>query len=176
MNALVRSTDTAVVVENGDTQLSAQCLTFAVARDTYALAIDRIREIIEFGQLTTVPCMPPFIRGVLNLRGAVVPVIDLASRFGEALSEVGRRTCIVIVELEAGNGPQVVGLMVDAVHEVVDIGASDIGPTPAFGTRVQSQFIAGMARRNDRFIVLLDATRVLSIDEIEGIGAVAASS
>ncbi|HEX5755724.1 MAG TPA: chemotaxis protein CheW [Arenimonas sp.] len=162
MNALVRA-DTEHAVERDAAQ---QFLSFALGGETYALAIARIKEIIEYQRPTTVPCMPCFVRGVINLRGAVVPVIDLGARFGGAPSEVTRRSCVVILELQHGEALQTLGLMVDAVHEVVEFATSDIGPPPPFGTRIRADFIAGMARRAERLMVVLDASRVLSLDEL----------
>ncbi|HSW03988.1 chemotaxis protein CheW [Aquabacterium sp.] len=145
----------------------SQYLTFTLGAEMFAIGILHIKEIIEYGQLTAVPMMPGFIRGVINLRGAVVPVIDLASRFGGTPSHITRRTCIVIVELQLGDGEtRVLGVVVDAVSAVLDIASSDIEPAPAFGTRIRTDFIAGMAKVNSRFVILLDVDRVLSMDEM----------
>lgn len=167
MNALV-GTEAA---SRSDGDALQQLLSFALGGETYALAIARIKEIIEYQRPTTVPCMPSFIRGVINLRGAVVPVIDLGARFGGMPSEVTRRSCVVILELQHGESSQTLGLMVDAVHEVVEFAPADIGPPPPFGVRIRADFIAGMARRDDRFLVVLDATRVLSLDELAQLDA-----
>ena len=146
-----------------------QYLTFMLGGEVFAIGILRIKEIIEWGEITDVPMMPEFIRGVINLRGRVVPVVDLAARFGRGVTEVARRTCIVIVETlaeDATEGHQDIGIMVDAVNEVVEIAATDIEPAPSFGARIRPEFISGMAKRKDRFIVVLDVSRVLSIDEM----------
>ena len=146
----------------------------------FAVGILHIKEIIEYGTPTTVPMMPGFIRGVINLRGAVVPVVDLASRFGGAPSDVTRRTCIVIVELAAEDGEtRVLGVVVDAVSAVLEIAAADIEPAPSFGTRIRTDFIAGMAKVNGRFVILLDVDRVLSMEEmavLAGVGGETAAS
>jgi len=144
-----------------------QFLTFLLDREPYAIGILVIKEIIEYGNLTPVPLMPEFIRGVLNLRGSVVPVIDLAARFGRAGAEVGRRTCIVIIEMENDGETQDVGVIVDAVNEVLDIPAGAIQPPPAFGAKIRVDFISGMVELDGRFIIILDVNRVLSIDEME---------
>lgn len=144
-----------------------QFLTFLLDKEPYAIGILVIKEIIEYGNLTAVPLMPEFIRGVLNLRGAVVPVIDLAARFGRAPSTTGRRTCIVIIEMEHEGETQDVGVIVDTVNEVLDIPASAIQPAPAFGTKIRADFINGMVELDGRFIIVLDVNRVLSIDEME---------
>ena len=155
-------------------------LAFRLAGEVYAIDILRIREIIEYTPPTTVPMMPSSLRGVINLRGAVVPVIDLAVRFGREATGVGKRTCFVIVEVEAHEGTSsgaegathVLGLMVDGVNAVMEIGAVDIEPPPSFGTRVNAEFIAGMARVDGRFVIILDIARVLSIDELAAIQSV----
>lgn len=143
-----------------------QYLTFSLGEEMFAIGILAIREIIEYGQVTEVPMTPPFIRGVLNLRGAVVPVIDLAVRFGRTPRENTRRTCIVIVEQEGEHGRQDMGVVVDAVSEVLEIPAAEIEPPPEFGSRIRLDFIAGMGKVNGRFVVILDSTRVLSVEEV----------
>ncbi len=144
----------------------AQYLTFMLAGEVFAIGILAIKEIIEYRGLTEVPMMPPSVRGVINLRGAVVPVMDLLARFGRPSSEVTKRTCIVIVEVEAAQERHVIGVVVDAVNEVLDIPASEIEPPPAFGARIRSDFIQGMGKVRDKFVILLDANHVLSLDEI----------
>ncbi|MBV2235457.1 MAG: chemotaxis protein CheW [Sterolibacterium sp.] len=143
-----------------------QYLTFNLGGEMYALGILNIKEIIEFGQLTEVPMMPSFMRGVINLRGAVVPVIDLAARFSNTPSTIQRRTCIVIVEIPQDDGHQDIGILVDAVSEVLEIPASEIEPAPTFGARIRSDFIAGMGKIDGRFVIILEIRRVLSIDDL----------
>jgi len=143
-----------------------QYLTFLLGDEMFAIGILSIREIIEYGFVTEVPMTPPFIRGVLNLRGAVVPVVDLAVRFGRPAREGTKRTCIVIVEIESAQGSQAMGVVVDAVNEVLDIPGSEIEPPPEFGARIRNDFIQGMGKINGKFVVILDANRILSIDEI----------
>lgn len=144
---------------------SAQYLTFMLAGEVFAIGILAIKEIIEYRGLTEVPMMPACVRGVINLRGAVVPVVDLLARFGRTPSAVGKRTCIVIVEVEAAQERHVIGVVVDAVNEVLEIPAAEIEPPPAFGARIRSDFIQGMGKVRDKFVILLDADQVLSIDE-----------
>ncbi|MDD5249759.1 MAG: chemotaxis protein CheW [Rhodocyclaceae bacterium] len=143
-----------------------QYLTFLLGQEMFAIGILSIREIIEYGYLTEVPMTPPFIRGVINLRGAVVPVVDLAVRFGRSAQKNTKRTCIVIVEVEAAQCGQEMGIVVDAVSEVLEIPGSDIEPPPEFGTRIRSDFIKGMGKIGGRFVVLLDVDRVLLVDEV----------
>ncbi len=152
---------------------AALYLAFRLGDEVYAIEILRIREIVEYNPPTGVPMMPPSVRGVINLRGAVVPVIDLAIRFGRLATGVGKRTCIVIVETEHAGATQVLGLLVDGVNAVMEIGDDSIEPAPTFGVRVNTEFIVGMARINDRFVIILDISRVLSIEEMAAIGSVA---
>jgi purine-binding chemotaxis protein CheW len=151
-----------------DTQSAdaSQYLTFMLGGEVFAIGILAIKEIIEYHSLTTVPMMPGFIRGVINLRGAVVPVMDLAARFGRAASETTRRTCIVIVEIEGEAGRQDVGVIVDAVNEVMEIPASEIEPAPAFGAKIRTDFIHGMGKVAGKFVIILDTDHVLSVDEM----------
>jgi purine-binding chemotaxis protein CheW len=132
----------------------------------FAMDILGIKEIIEYSALTEVPMMPASVRGVINLRGAVVPVVDLAVRFGRPSSPVTKRTCIVIVETSLNDMRQDVGVVVDAVNEVLDIPPQQIEPPPTFGTRIRTDFIQGMGNVNSRFVILLDVKQVLSLDEL----------
>ncbi len=160
MNAPVTSVTPAAVAE------PRQYLTFTLGGEMFAVETLSVKEIIEYGQITAVPMMPPSIRGVINLRGAVVPVIDLKARFGAPATEVTRRTCIVIIELGAEDEHQVIGIVVDTVSEVLEIPASEIEPQPAFGARIRADFISGMGKIAGHFVILLDMGRVLSVDEL----------
>jgi purine-binding chemotaxis protein CheW len=152
-----------------ETEARTQCLTFQLGNELFAVGILNVREIIEYGHLTVVPMMPDSVRGVINLRGAVVPVIDLRRRFGHGLTEIGRRTCIVIVETPAAEETQVVGIMVDAVNEVLDIPDTQIEPPPAFGTHLRTDFIRGMAKMDKGFILVLDLNHVLAEDNLHAL-------
>jgi purine-binding chemotaxis protein CheW len=154
----------------------AQYLTFMLAGETFAIGILAIKEIIEYGSLTEVPMMPACVRGVINLRGAVVPVMDLLARFGRTPSAVSKRTCIVIVELQAGDERQVVGVVVDAVNEVLDIAPADIEPPPAFGARIRTDFIQGMGKVRGKFVILLNVDHVLSMDDMLALSAAGATA
>lgn len=143
-----------------------QYLTFYVAGEEYAVTILKVTEIIECVSLTHVPGVPSWIRGVLNLRGAVVPVVDLAVKFGLAPTELTRRTCVVMVELRHDGERLVLGVMADSVHQVVELGAGQIQPPPSFGPKVRVDCIEGMGTSGDGFVVLLDIDRVLSSTEI----------
>ncbi len=142
-----------------------QYLTFTLGGEAFAIGILAIKEIIEYRPPTAVPMAPPAVCGVINLRGAVVPVMDPRVRFGQTPSSVGKRTCIVIVEVAQHEERQVVGVLVDAVNEVLEIPAADIEPPPSFGARIRVDFIAGIGKVRGNFVVLLDADRVLAGDE-----------
>lgn len=164
---MTRST-TAVATTNTASVGNEQYLTFMLAGEPFALRIMNIREIIQYGEITEVPMMPKFVRGVINLRGKVVPVVDLAARFNRGATTVSRRTSIIIIELEQEDGEeaQSIGIVVDAVNEVVDIAGGDIEPPPTFGAKIRPDFISGMAKKDGRFIIVLNLDQVLSLDEM----------
>ena len=164
MGAIARVEQQAV--QGAGEEGQSQYLTFQLGGEMFAIPILNIKEIIEYGQLTTVPMMPEFIRGVINLRGAVVPVVDLSARFGRKGTDVTRRTCIVIIEVESGAERQDVGVMVDSVNEVLEIPGNQIEPSPSFGARIRTEFIHGMGKVNGKFVIILDVDRVLSVDEM----------
>ncbi|MCE4557769.1 chemotaxis protein CheW [Roseateles cellulosilyticus] len=147
-----------------------QFLTFMLGGEMFAIGILAIKEIIEYQSLTEVPMMPASVRGVINLRGAVVPVMDLLARFGRPSSDITKRSCIVIVEVQVRDGErvenQVVGIIVDSVSEVLDIAPADIEPPPSFGTRIRGDFIQGMGKVKGKFVILLDLNQVLALDEL----------
>lgn len=143
-----------------------QYLTFNIGHEHYGLELSQTREIIEYSGITEVPLMPNFLRGVINLRGEVVPVIDLAVRLGRKPIEVQKRTCIIVVELENNDQNHVLGLLADAVSEVIEMDDENIEDAPSFGANIRADFIQGIANRDDEFIVLLDANSALSIREL----------
>jgi purine-binding chemotaxis protein CheW len=138
-----------------------------LAGEIYAIGILAIKEIIEYTALTSVPMMPAYLRGVINLRGAVVPVTDLAVRFGKSPSSITKRTCIVIIEIETEGQRHDVGVMVDVVNAVLEIPAGEIEPAPAFGAQMRADFIAGMAKVDGKFVILLDVDHILAFEEIQ---------
>lgn len=145
---------------------SKQYLCLAVGQEIYAIGIDMVREILEVGRMTPLPLTPEFVRGVMNLRGAVVPVIDLKARFGAEQAVIGRRSSVVIVETDHKDqdGPLVVGVLVDGVSEVLEIALHDIEPVPALGTRIPREFLQGMAKAKGTILSILDADRILERD------------
>jgi len=147
----------------------AQYLGFSLAGETYAIELLRIREIIEHVPITRVPGMPPVVLGVINLRGRVVPVVDLAVKMGLGARPITRWTCFVIVEALLDGERTTLGLLADSVSEVLDLGPDDIEPPPAFGTRAPVDYLRGLGRQEQRFILLLDLDRVLSAEELLGL-------
>ncbi len=145
---------------------SAQFLTFSLGEEVFAMDIRTVREIIQHGHMTTVPLMPDFVRGVINLRGAVVPVIDLHARFGRPPARVGHKTCIVIFDALRDGERIELGLMVDAVSEVITLDGSQVEPPPRFGSTVRREFIAGMGKLGERFVVILEPARAFDVAEM----------
>jgi len=147
-----------------------QFLTFGLNDEVYGIGILHIHEIIEYGDLTVVPMMPEFISGVINLRGNVVPVINLALRFDQQPREIDKRSGIIVVEIETGEDSIVeAGIIVDNVNAVIELDADEIAPAPTFGTRIRTDFIQGMGRINDQLMILLDINHILAISEISAI-------
>ena len=169
MNALVK-TDNKPVLQH------KQYLTFLLSGEMFSISILCIKEIIWYANLTEVPMMPACIRGVINLRGAVVPVMDLSTRFGKPPTAVTKSTCIIIIEVqtETEGETQSMGVVVDAVQAVLEIDASEIEPPPTFGAKIRSDFIEGIGKVNGKFVILLNVNRVLSNEEIGAMGRVAA--
>ena len=171
MGAIVRSARQAapVVAQHSQTQY----LTFQVGSEVVAIAILGIREILEYRGLTTVPMMPSFIRGVINLRGRVVPVVDLAARIGRQPGAVTKRTCIVILEVRGEGQQQDIGLVVDMVNAVLEIPDAEIEPAPSFGARIRADFITGMGKVAGKFVIVLNVDKVLSVEELSSLGQLA---
>jgi purine-binding chemotaxis protein CheW len=163
MGSLVKKDEQAGMAISQDQQ---QYLTFMLGGEVFAIGILAIKEIIEYGNLTEVPMMPDYIRGVINLRGSVVPVVDLSARFGRKNTELTRRTCIVIIEVASDQEKQVIGVVVDAVNEVLEIQADQIEPPPAFGAKIRTDFIRGMGKVEGKFVIILNVDNVLSIDDL----------
>jgi len=160
----------AVQIEHG------QYLTFLVGQEKLGIGIHDVKEIIEICSITRVPMTPDYIRGVINLRGNVVPVIDLSARLGHQTSEFGKRSCIVLVEIVSGNETQHIGMLVDQVDEILEIPESDLQSAPEFGADIRVDFIQAMGRVGDDFVVLLEIARVLSVSELSQVTQVLKSS
>jgi len=147
-------------------QTVQQYLTFMIGGEEYAVSLLKVREIIEYDVVTEIPTTPPWVRGVINLRGYVVPVIDLAVKFRLAPSVAGKLTCIVITEVECDGEATVMGVMADSVRQVIDLKPEDIEASPSFGTSVKVDYLLGMARSGKKFCLLLDTDKVLSSEEL----------
>ncbi|MDY7578088.1 chemotaxis protein CheW [Herbaspirillum sp. RTI4] len=143
-----------------------QYLTFSLGKEVFALEISSIKEILRNVQLATVPLMPAHMRGVINLRGAVVPVIDLAVLFGRDALEVSKRTSVIVLEITDAGDVLDIGIMVDAVSAVIEIGAELIEPAPGFGTPVRAEFIDGLGKLEDGFVIILNAERTFSLHQM----------
>ena len=149
------------------TDTRQQYLTFTLGEALFAVGTLNVREIIEYGHLTPVPLMPPSILGVINLRGGVVPILDLRQRFDQGATQVSRRSCIVILEVQRSGIDQVIGIVVEAVNAVLEIPEQDIEPPPSFGSQIPTDFLIGMGKLDTRLVVLLDIGRVLSLDDLQ---------
>jgi len=145
---------------------SDQHLTFVLSDEEFAIPVMTIKEIIQYGHLTNVPMVPDFIQGVVNLRGNVVPVISLSSKFGLNVKEVDKRTCIIIMDANIDGEAIVMGIVVDKVLQVIEIPEDSIEPPPTLGATIRTDFIKGMGKLDDNFIIILDIVQVLSEDEI----------
>jgi purine-binding chemotaxis protein CheW len=143
-----------------------QYLTFRLDNEVFALDISKVREVLDFTSITRVPRMPELMRGVIDLRGSVVPVIDLRLTFGMSQTERTVTTCIIIAEVTVDNETAVLGALADSVQEVLDLGPDHIEPAPKIGTRLNTEFIKGMGRQNDQFVIILDIDKVLTSDEL----------
>src|SRR3989339_2154256 len=152
---------TAIQSVDHSADIEGKYLTFTLANEDFGIGILKIKEIIGMMPITKVPRCPEFVKGVINLRGKVIPVMDLRMRFNVDAAEFTERTCIVVVEVDSGSGTLVVGLIVDSVSEVLNIKSEDIEETPGFGTKVNTDYILGMAKLSGGVKILLDIDRVL---------------
>ena len=180
MNALVKTPGRMLAVKAGPQAPveQKQYLTFLLGGERFSIGILCIKEIIWYANLTEVPMMPACIRGVINLRGAVVPVMDLSNRFGKASTPVIKSSCIVIVEVPtAMEGEHLnMGVVVDSVQAVLEIPTTEIEPAPSFGAKIRPDFIEGIAKVNGKFVILLNVNRVLSMEEVGQMGQVVANT
>jgi purine-binding chemotaxis protein CheW len=143
-----------------------QYLTFKLDAEVFALDISKVREVLDFTTVTKVPRTPDFMRGVINLRGSVVPVVDLRLKFGMSKTEKTVNTCIIIVEVTLDGETTVLGALADSVQEVMDLGPDQIEPAPKIGTRLKTEFIRGMGKRDNKFVIILDIDKIFSTDEL----------
>ena len=155
------------------TARAGKYLTFKLGVEEYGLEILKVQEIIKMMDITRVPRTPTFVRGVINLRGKVIPVVDLRLKFGMESRETTDKTCVIVVQVSNANGAVTMGTIVDEVSEVLDINGEQIEPAPEFGTSVNTDFILGMGKVAKKVIMLLDIDKVLSSGEIEAVAKVA---
>ena len=153
-------------IKEQETAVQQQYLTFFLADEEYAVNIQKVKEIIEYSSVTKVPKVPQWIRGVINLRGNVVPVVDLAVRFDLDERPTTKTTCIVIVEVQQETENTVMGVIADAVNQVIELNPGEIEEPPAFGTRVRLEYLAGMGKLGKKFALILNIDRVLSAAEL----------
>jgi purine-binding chemotaxis protein CheW len=153
-------------------ETSAQYLTFGIGEKIFAVGILKVNEIIEVSRVTALPMMPEFVRGVINLRGEAVPVVDLAARIAERATEINKRSCIVLVDVQDDDDEEghAVGMLVDGVREIVEISESALQPAPDLGEDFSSEFVVGMGRVGEGFVVLLDVNHMLSTEQVKQLG------
>ncbi len=150
---------------------TTQYLTYKLGEEIYALDISKVREVLDFTSATKVPRTPDFMRGVINLRGSVVPVVDLRLKFGMKATEKTVNTCVIITEVTVDGDTTILGALADSVQEVIDLTQEDISAPPRIGTKLRTEFIRGMGKRDDKFIIILDIDKVFSTDELALTGA-----
>jgi purine-binding chemotaxis protein CheW len=144
-----------------------QYLTFKLEGEVFALDVVKVREILDYTNITKVPQTPEFMKGVINLRGSVVPVVDMRLKFGIAPQQKTVDTCIIVVEIAIDNEATILGALVDSVQEVFELEPAQIEPAPRIGTKLKTEFILGMGKRDDQFVIILDIDRVFSLEDLE---------
>ncbi|SDU03340.1 chemotaxis protein CheW [Desulfobacula phenolica] len=167
MTTLLKKMDQAIKTTTIQT---GKYLTFILQKEEYGIGILKVKEIIGMMPITSVPKTPEFVKGVVNLRGKVIPVIDLRVKFSMESIDYSERTCIIVVEVDSESGTILIGIVVDAVSEVLNIKEQEIEETPAFGTRLNTEYILGMAKMEGGVKILLDIDKVLNPQEIQGLG------
>ena len=145
---------------------TTQYLTFKLAEEVFALDISKVREVLDFTAITKVPRTPEFMRGVINLRGNVVPVVDMRLKFGMTMTEKTVNTCIIIVEIDLDGDTTILGALADSVQEVIDLEPDKIEPAPKIGTRLRTEFIRGMGKKDDNFIMILNIDELFSSEDL----------
>lgn len=147
-------------------------VTFKLEGETYALPISKVREVLEFNSVTKVPQMPPFVRGMINLRGNVLPVVDLRIKFAMGRTEGTVETRVIVVDLTVDGEPTLLGALADSVEDVIDLAPGEIGPPPKIGARLRTEFIRGIGHRDGDFVILLDIEQVFTVEELSQVGQV----
>jgi len=155
---------------------AVQYLTFKLDGESFATEISKVREVLEYTQVTPVPRSPEFMQGVINLRGSVVPVVDLRLQFGMSAAEQTVDTCIIIIEVNIEGTSTVLGALADSVQEVIDLKPEQLEPSPSFGTRIDNDFVQHMGKLEDRFVIVLDMNKVFSLEQINKVEKTSAES
>jgi purine-binding chemotaxis protein CheW len=148
---------------------AAQYLTFKLSDEIFAVEVSKVREILEYIKITKVPRTPEFMRGVINVRGSVVPVLDLRLKFGMSVTEQSINTCIIVLEINFEGETTILGALADSVQEVIELEPDQIEPAPKIGTQLRTEFIKGIGKRDNEFIMILDIDRVFSGEELQAI-------
>lgn len=148
---------------------TTQYLSFRLGEETFAVDVAKVREILDFDTITKVPQTPDFMRGVINLRGSVVPVVDMRLKFGMSRTEQSVNTCIVVMEVVTEGETIILGSLADSVQEVLDLEPEQIEPAPRIGTRLNTEFLKGMGKHNEQFIMILDIDKLFSADELDAV-------
>lgn len=169
-NTAIQDSDSITIAKSA---LAGKYLTFVLADEDYGLEILKIQEIIGMMNITTMPRTPDYVRGVINLRGKVIPVLDMRRKFDLPTTEDTNRTCIIVTQIDSGDGVLTTGIVVDLVSEVLDIATSQIDPPPDFGGGIETRFILGLGKVNNRVIMLLDINSILTTDDIKMMQAAA---
>jgi methyl-accepting chemotaxis protein/purine-binding chemotaxis protein CheW len=151
-------------------ELTNQFLTFSLGDEQFGVDISNVREVLEYDKVTKIPRMPEYMLGVINLRGASVPVFSLRSKFGMELAEFTVDTCIIITEVDGGQGVITVGLLVDSVQEVFDLESDQIEPAPSIGSNIDVEFIKGMGKKDEAFLIIIDTDKIFKTEEIAAVG------
>ena len=146
-----------------------ELLTFHLGEEMFAAEVDHVREVLEFSDITRIPRTPDFMRGVINMRGSVVPIIDMRTKFNLPPSKETEDTCIIVIEVSIAGEIMVMGMLVDAVEEVIELEHDQIEPLPGIGINLDTEFIKGMGKKNGQFIIILDIDRVFSAEELSDV-------
>jgi purine-binding chemotaxis protein CheW len=155
-----------ILFEEMEDELTNQYLTFILGDETYGIKVEMIKEVNEYSKILNIPKVPGYIRGIMNLRGEIIPVIDLSYRFYNRKSEITNFTCVIVVELLDGDKTVFIGVIIDAVESVIDIPKENIEEAPEFGLTIRSDFAKGIGKEKDKFVILLNIDKVLNLDEL----------
>ncbi len=165
MNAEIKN-----IIDVKENDGAFQYLTFLIGNAIYGIDVDHIKEVIEYKSVLRIPLVPDFIKGVINLRGDVIPVVDLSARLYGKKADITKFTCVIILEIEDDGGSSILGVMIDAVKAVINLQPDEMDPSPEFGARIRTDFIHAVGKFNDEFIIILNLKRVLDGGELSNFG------